>query len=102
VLTAAFNRIGVQLNPSSSMYSRQHLDFEALDCGIGVDAHGAKVLGVPIGDGEFTQQKARKRLKESYTIMDRIPELEPFTAVETTSHMRQPAGHFPDAHNADG
>ena len=50
VLQAAFSKIGVELNPSSSMYSRQHLDFDALDCGIGVDRKGVKVLGVPVGD----------------------------------------------------
>jgi hypothetical protein len=82
VLQAAFNKIGVELNPSSSMYSRQHLDFDALDCGIGVDRKGVKVLGVPVGDREFTQAKARRRLKSSYATLERIPELDPFTAVK--------------------
>ena len=82
-LEAAFLKIGVKLNPSLlSIFSRQNLGFDELDCGIRVERDGTKVLGVPIGSREYTQAKAEKRLKASYTIMERIPELETATAVK--------------------
>ena len=34
------------------------------------------------GDREFTQAKARRRIKSSYGTLERIPELDPFTAVK--------------------
>ena len=81
-LRKAMSDINVNLNKSTSVFSRQPDAVETLSCGIGIDTNGAKILGVPIGDTEFVQSKARKRLRASFEQMRRIPELETMEAIK--------------------
>ena len=79
-LRKAMSGINVNLNKSTSVFSRQPDAVETLSCGIGIDTNGAKILGVPIGDTEFVQSKARKRRRASFE--RRIPELETMEAIK--------------------
>ena len=82
ILRDSMSAVNVSLNRSTSVYSRQPGAVNSLTCDIGIDTNGAKILGAPIGNSEYVQTKARKRLRASFEQMLRIPELETTEAIK--------------------